>query len=105
MKWYHWIGLGLLGLLAVAVLIASGGQIKIPVKELKESIEAEGEAKKLEAELGRDKASEAIKAKHKQLLEELDEDEREEVERLSGNPTALSKALLRAGRKAFTQRV
>ena len=98
-------GLILLAVLAGVILLASAGKIKLPIKKMKDLVDAEAKAKKLEARIGRDEAVKQIKEEHEDVLKALDEQERAEVERLSDDPSSLSKALLRAGRKASKPRV
>ena len=58
-------------------------------------IDAKANAKKWQIELGAERATAKVKAGHMERLATLDEEERDEVDRLSGDPAALAELLTR----------
>lgn len=67
-----------------------------------ESIRAQNQAERIEAEIGRRQALEHVEAKYKAELEALDAGQKKEAETLRADPGKLSRFLVRAGRKDRT---
>jgi len=63
-------------------------------------IQAAAQVRKLEATAGREAALKAVQAKFAKEVDELDELQRKEAEALHEDPVALSRLLVRAGRKS-----
>lgn len=100
MKYLKYILIGLGALVALAVLIASAGKVKLPVLDVKTSfkkVDAEATAKKLEKELGKAKAVAEIEKKYAAEVAALDKEEALEYQKLKTDPVKLAKLL--AGKK------
>lgn len=63
------------------------------------AIRAEAHAEKAAAELGHEKAVEAIEAKHAEAVAKLGDEERAQAELLRKDPKALARFLVQAGSK------
>ena len=62
-------------------------------------IRAAAQAKKVEVTKGKEVALKAVEAKFTKEVEALDEEQKEQAKELQNNPAALSRFLVRAGRR------
>lgn len=94
MRWYHWV------LLVAVILIAFGAYLlgmRDPPKidsEI-EAIRAKADAKRWKAALGAQKAAEKVERRYLDRIEKLNDLERQEVDRLRNDPVALADMLAR----------
>lgn len=84
-EWWWVIGLIALG---VGVAIATKGKVLPDLDEIKKTAKAQANAKKLQAKLGRDAALKVIKEEYAETINELDETQKQEAEKLKDDPGA-----------------
>lgn len=98
MKWYHWIGIGLLGLAVILIWILTGGRGPNPSEKLGreiDAINAGAEADKVKAELGAEQAIAHVNEEYQADLAAMDEAKRERAKKLERDPSALAKFIVR----------
>ncbi len=86
-------------LAAVVVFLLTGGRKAINLDTEFGVIAAGSKARDEEATLGHDVALEVLDRRHAQTLKELDDEQRAKASSLRHNPRALSRYLVRVGRK------
>jgi hypothetical protein len=101
----HWWWLLVIPVVGLALLAVCTGQLQAAGNLLSwvatehKVVDAKREARDLATEHDDEIAAQKIEAKHAETLNDLDDHKREEMDRLRGDPAALSAALERAGRQ------
>lgn len=94
-KWYVLFGL----LVVVAFFVGAGGPALELLRAQMQVTDEKQKARELKIRHGADNAERAIRARHKETVDDLDARERAKVDRLAGDPVGLSAELTRIGRR------
>ena len=87
-KWWWVVALVIVG---GALFVLSKGKQTFDIDEIFTAAQAQADAKKLEAKLGRDAAKKQIEEKYAETIEEMDEADKKEAEELGEDPGARSR--------------
>lgn len=96
MRYLKYIAAGVIALFGIVLLVITVGKKKLPVPDLKtafRAIDAEADAKKAVAKLGREKALAKVREDYKETLEKLEGDEAKEAMKLVNDVPKLAKLL------------
>lgn len=89
-----------IGVIAVAILWPRKQRSNVLGKLTveKRAIDEKARVRKLEAELGREAALQEVEDKHRETMEQLDDEQEKKARELRSNPAALSRFLVRASK-------
>lgn len=110
MKWVMWLWdrkwYVLLLLVAIFAICVGSGDWGVELMRSQMNLANEkGKARNLKITHGADEASRQIREEHKEELDAIDDEQRAKVDRLDGDPVALSAELARIGRERKRRRL
>lgn len=98
--WFRkWWWVFALLILAIVVAIITVGKVLPNMEEIVKTAEAQADAKKLEARIGRDAAIKTIENQYAKTIDELDENQKKEAAELQNDPGARARFYARVAVK------
>ena len=102
MRWYHWVGIGVLGVLLVAVWFATGGRGLNPMDRLAievDAIDAKADVRRIQSKLNTEQALQHVDQSYRQDIELMDEKRKAKAKTLRKDPAKLAAFIVRGRTK------
>ena len=97
MKWYHWLIIPFVLLIALVLRGRRSGAMSVIKREL-DALDTKAKAKRIKARQGAEQASQFVEGQYREEISKLSEYQKEEAGRLRGDPVALTNWLAGIGR-------